>query len=42
MCVCVFSGDVKIWDRVSLGVYQQPKAITKNEVQSCDKNSESL
>lgn len=38
LCVCVFSGNVKIWDRMSLGVYQQPSAITEDEVQSSDKN----
>lgn len=27
---------------MSLGVYQQPSAITEDEVQSSDKNSESL
>lgn len=35
-----FSGDVKIWDRLSLGVYQQASAITEDEAQSSDKNYE--
>lgn len=38
----LFSGNVKIWGRMSLGVYQQPSAISEDEVQSSDKNCESL